>query len=204
MRERDQFIAALLQLAAALAVELAVKNKVLIHGQLVVEREFLRHVADRFFQLVALLHHVESRDVCAAFRRLENAAEHANHRRFTRAVRAEKTEDRAAPDAEADVIDGCEIAKAFRQPVALDHRFAHRELFGTFGKNTSADMPPRSLSSELSSRTLMPKTCFTRSSTVCTLRGVNSAWRLICSTTPRKSLSRHESTRTRTSSPTLM
>jgi hypothetical protein len=56
--------------------------------------------------------------------------------------------------------------------------------FATFGKLTSADMPARSLPSELSRRTLIPKTCFTRSPTVCTLRGVNSASRAICSTAP--------------------
>src|SRR6266446_4486544 len=43
-----------------------------------------------------------------------------------------------------------------------------------------------------------------RSATVCTLRGVNSACRLICSTTPSKSVCGNESTRTRTCSPNLI
>src|SRR5947209_1475672 len=43
---------------------------------------------------------------------------------------------------------------------------------GVFGKNTSADIPARSLSAPLLRRIFTPKTCFTRSSTVCTLRGV--------------------------------
>src|SRR5438552_266667 len=37
---------------------------------------------------------------------------------------------------------------------------------GMVGKNTSADMPPRSMPSRLSSRTLTPNTCLIRSSTV--------------------------------------
>lgn len=59
--------------------------------------------------------------------------------------------------------------------------------FGTPGNTTSADMPARRSLLALSSRTFTPNTCLMRSSTVCTLRGVNSAARLICSTMPVKS-----------------
>ena len=74
---------------------------------------------------------------------------------------------------------------------------------GTFGKTTSAAMPARSGPSALSSRTFTPKTCFTRSPTVCTLRGVNSALRAICSTVPGNFLSANESTCSFTGSPSL-
>src|ERR1044072_1234997 len=48
MGERDQVVAPPFQLAFGKAVELARKNEVLVHRQLVVERELLRHVTDYF------------------------------------------------------------------------------------------------------------------------------------------------------------
>ena len=41
MRERDQFIAPLQKPRAAQSIEPAVKHQVFVHGQLIVEREFL-------------------------------------------------------------------------------------------------------------------------------------------------------------------
>src|SRR5439155_13726840 len=99
-----------------------------------------------------------------------------DHGRFPGTVRPEEPEDRAARHGKADVIDGGEIAEALRQPFAFDHRVAHF----TFGKKMSADMPARSASSLFSRRIFTPNTCLIRSSTVWTLRGVNSALRLIC------------------------
>ena len=75
------------------------------------------------------MHDVAAADAGGALGRLEDAAEHADDGGFAGAVRAEETEDRAALDGEADVIDGGEVAEAFRQPVALDHHvtpFGHR------------------------------------------------------------------------------
>ena len=109
----------------AQAVELAGENQVLVHGQLVVERKLLRHVADHFLDLVAFARDVEAGDSRRAFRRFENAAKHADDGGFAGAVRPEKSEDRTARDGEADVIDGRESAEAFRQPLALDHCVAH-------------------------------------------------------------------------------
>ena len=109
------------------AVEFAGENQVLVHGQLVVERKLLRHVADHFLDRVAFARDVVAGDPRGAFRRFENAAEHSDDGGFAGAVRPEKSEDRAARDGKADVIDGGESAEALRQPLALDHRVGHGE-----------------------------------------------------------------------------
>ena len=132
MGDRDQFVATLLQFLSAQTVKLAGKGKVLTHRQLVVERKFLRHVADHFFDGFALAADIVTADPGGAFRRLQNAAEHSDDGGLAGTIRSEKSEDGAARDRKADVIDGGEMAEAFRQPVALDHQIRHRR--GESGK----------------------------------------------------------------------
>src|SRR5947207_6563044 len=116
------------------------------------------------------------------------------------------------------MIDSRERAEAFRQLVNLNHRLRPLLIWVDLGvlrvhscllvishsENKHQAIPARRCSSSLGKRILTPNTCLIRSATVCTLRGVNSAWRLICSTVPSKSLPRKESTRTRTESPTFI
>src|SRR5206468_11327236 len=52
MRRGDHFLAPLVQFATAQAIKFPCKDEVLIYGQLVVERKFLRHVADHFLNRV--------------------------------------------------------------------------------------------------------------------------------------------------------
>jgi hypothetical protein len=63
MRERDQLVVALFERCTAEAVEAAIELEVLMHRQLIVERELLRHVADERLDAVGLLGHVEAADV---------------------------------------------------------------------------------------------------------------------------------------------
>ena len=103
-------------------VELGVQFEVLQHGQLAVEREGLRHVAD-----VAPGLHVVAADGPAeqprgALRGRQEAREHLHRRGLAAAVRAEEAEDFAAGDAEADIVDRGEAAEAPRQVLGLDRR----------------------------------------------------------------------------------
>src|SRR5882724_4285086 len=70
------------------------------------------------------------------------------------------------------------ILACHREQFGMRGQFGRKQLVqagqaGIHSNFTSADMPARSLSASFFSRTLMPKTCLTRSSTVWTLRGVN-------------------------------
>src|SRR5947207_14424082 len=92
-----------------------------MHGQLVVERKFLGHVADERFDAVGFARHVVPGDCGPALRRLEQAAQHANDGGFAGAIWAEETEDGTLTDRETDVIDGGEAAEAPGQVLTEDH-----------------------------------------------------------------------------------
>src|SRR5437764_9553683 len=94
MRDRDQFVATLLQFLSAQTVKLAGKGKVLTHRQLVVERKFLRHVADYFFDRLAVTTDIVTGEPSRAFRRFQNAAQHSDDGGFAGAVRSAQSEDR--------------------------------------------------------------------------------------------------------------
>ena len=130
MRDRDKIVAAPFQFAVGKAVKFAGENEVLVHGQLVVEGKFLRHVTDHLLGRLAFACDIVPRDASGAFGRFEDAAKHPNHGGFAGAVRAEEPEDRTARHGKADVIDRGEIPEALRQPFAFDHRvyfFCHVE-----------------------------------------------------------------------------
>ena len=74
MRRGDHFVAPLVQFAAAQAIKLPGKDEVLIHRQLVIERKFLRHVADHFFDRFGISHDVVPADSPRAVARLQNPA----------------------------------------------------------------------------------------------------------------------------------
>src|SRR2546423_15332224 len=130
MGDRDEIVPAPFQFAIRKAVEFAGENKVLVHGQLVVEGKFLRNVADHFLGGFAFARDVVAGDTGRAVGRFEDAAEHPYYGRLAGTVRTEESKDRAARDREADVIDRGEIAEALREPFAFDHRvlsFCHVE-----------------------------------------------------------------------------
>src|SRR5690606_36041151 len=72
--------------------------KVLIYGQLTIEREFLCHIAEPGPRLGARRPQVRSRDAKRAAACRQQAAEHAKGRALAGAVRAEQAVDLAAPD----------------------------------------------------------------------------------------------------------
>src|SRR2546430_47608 len=96
-----------------------------MNSQLVVERKLLRHITDQSLDFLGLFFNVMARDGRAPFCRFENSAEHADHCRFARTIRAKKSEDRTARNREADVIHRGEMAETPRQVRALDHGLGH-------------------------------------------------------------------------------
>ena len=103
-------------------IELSVQLEILPDRQFAVEREGLRHVADVAPRLhVARTHRLAEQLARAAARRQE-ARQHLHRRRLAAAVGAEKAEDLAAGNSEADVIDRDEVAELPGQPFGLDRR----------------------------------------------------------------------------------
>ena len=76
-------------------VDAAEEPDVLIDGQLLVEREALRHVADAALDAFGIAADVDAVDRGRAARRLQQPAQHADRRGLAGAVAAEKAEDLA-------------------------------------------------------------------------------------------------------------
>jgi hypothetical protein len=88
---------------------------VLFHGEVVIERELLRHVADIPADLFRILGHVEARHRAPAGSGRQEAAEHADDGGLAGAVRPQETEDFALLHLEGNVVHGHEVAKGFDQ-----------------------------------------------------------------------------------------
>src|SRR5665647_2011167 len=107
------------------AVGAAEETDVLDHGQVFVEGELLRHVADSTLDALGLPADIEAADIGRPGGRVEEAAEHADRRGFAGPVGSEKAEDPAAVDLERDGVDSREIAEPLRQRLDLDRLLGH-------------------------------------------------------------------------------
>ena len=79
---------------------------------------------------LGLASNVEADDRAATAARIEDAAQHANGRRFSGAVRPEHAEDFALVNRERDVAHGDELSEAARQSFGDDHRLTTVRVFG--------------------------------------------------------------------------
>ena len=96
--------------------------EVLADGQLGIERERLRHVADAPARIdVAGVERLAEQQGLA-FARRQQSGEHLHRRGLAAAVGADKAEDLAAFDGEAHPIDGDKVAEAACQVARRDHR----------------------------------------------------------------------------------
>ena len=113
--------------------QLGVQFQVLPHGQLGIKGEGLRHVADAPAggQIAGVQDLAEQPRL--AFARRQEAGEHFHGGRFAATVGAEKAEDLAPLDPQADMIDGGEIGEAHGEIVGLDGDF--RRAGGHAGRN---------------------------------------------------------------------
>jgi hypothetical protein len=99
------------QLAAGEPVQRAPERQVVAGGQVLVDRDLLRHHPE-----VALDRRRLEPDVAAVHQDpaavgLENPRDHAQRRGLAGAVGAEQAEDLAVPDLEGDVVDGNQVAE---------------------------------------------------------------------------------------------
>src|SRR6266853_3329630 len=131
--ELNNFFDAALQARGLQAVDAAVKLQVFRHGQIVVEAEVLRHVADVLADGFRICADVQAFDKGGAAAEWQKTCEHFDDGGFSAAVGAEETKDFALFDTEAYVVDGREIAEAPNQMFGGDSGFGwifrHRVKF---------------------------------------------------------------------------
>ena len=89
-------------------------------GQLVVQHEVLRHVADLLAGTAREFAGVLAQHRQPAFGRREGTGEHADQGGLARAARTDDAQDRAARDVQADVVDGGQVAEAAADAVHRD------------------------------------------------------------------------------------
>ena len=109
--------------AAAQPIGAGEEVQVLDHGELAIERELLRHVADALPGRGAGVAQIDAGDAQRAAAGRQQTAEHAERGRLAGPVGPEQAEDLAAVDLEADMIDGGERAELPDEIVDLDDRF---------------------------------------------------------------------------------
>src|SRR5581483_3812037 len=109
-------------------IETGEKSDILLHGQVGVEGNFLRHVSDTCADLARLGANVKARHSCLAFARREQAAEHANGGRFPRPIGTEKPEDLAAPYLKGDMVNRRERAKTASEIIGNNERVVGHEM----------------------------------------------------------------------------
>ena len=98
--------------------------EILDNRQIAIERKLLCDITEPLASGSARAVKVDASHSQRAMRWREQAAEHAEGRRFARPVRPEQTEHLAAPNLEADVIDGGEGAELPDQIIDLDNHLA--------------------------------------------------------------------------------
>ena len=103
-------------------VKMRMQLEILPHRKLAVERERLRHVADVLARLHVVGAHRLAEQFGRAFGDRQEPRHHFHGGRFSAAIRAEETENLAASDAKAHMVDGDEIAEPARKPFRLDRR----------------------------------------------------------------------------------
>ena len=122
----QQFLYALVSVAAIQSLDPAQELQVFHHREVVVEGEFLGHVADLAPQGLGPGGDVQSQNRHFAGGRGQQAAEHADDRGLARAVGTQETVDLSMGYPKIDPVDGDDIAEVAGQPTGLDGRIRHQ------------------------------------------------------------------------------
>ncbi len=190
MAEVEQFFNAGLPALAAHAVEVGIKVDIFADGEILVQAEFLAHVGEMILDPCGIPGNVKARYRGRAGVGIHDRREHPQTRRFACSVRTDKAENLAGKNCQAQALDGDHRGKGFGQPVGDDSRanlvfgWCLRHLSVPLQRpdrsmRPSAGMPGFNSLSGLARVTLMRYMSLTRSSKVCTVFGVNSAWLLM-------------------------
>jgi hypothetical protein len=107
-------------------VNAGVKAQIFLDAQVLVQAEALGHVADALLHALGVALDVEADDAALAARRVEDAAEHADGRGLSGAVRPEHAEDFTGVHRERDIAHRYQLAEAARQLLGDDDGLAHR------------------------------------------------------------------------------
>src|SRR5262249_51483710 len=107
-------------------VDVGDEIEVLLHGEVFVEAELLRHVADLAADQRRLLDDVEAEAGAAAGIGDEQAAQHPDGRGLAAAIGAEKSADLSGRDLEVEPVDHGGGAEAFAQRMDVDDEVRHR------------------------------------------------------------------------------
>src|SRR5690606_13238509 len=103
--------------------------EVLAHGEILEQRELLRHVADALSQRLGLARDRQAEHLDLALARREQAAQHADGGRLARSIGPEEAVDMPAWHGEVDVVDRDEAAEAPRQAARADRDIGLRVHF---------------------------------------------------------------------------
>ncbi len=117
---REQARRALLPVATADAEEFGEELDVLVDGQVFVEPEPLRHVADVRADAFGIGDRVQALDGDRSFVGLHHRGEQAHDRRLARAVRADEAEHFAGSAVDAEVLDRGDAAEPFGEIARFD------------------------------------------------------------------------------------
>ena len=154
------------------AEQVRVEDHVLFHGQVLVQPEALRHVADLVLHRLRFARHVVARHARAALARVHQAAQHAQRGRLARAVRTHQPEDLALRHRQVEMVHRRQFAEALGQAAGFDDGLS---ITGSSTISASAGMFDFSSRPGFSTSILMRYTSFTRSCCVWICFGVNSA-----------------------------
>src|ERR1019366_5765120 len=165
--------------------------------------EALRHVPDLVLHRPRFARHVVARHARAAFARVHQPAQHAQRRRFARAVRPHQSEDFTLGHRQVEMVHRRQRAEAFGQASGFNDAFDGGFHHCPSRISASAGMLDFSSRPGFSTSIFTRYTNFTRSCCVWICFGVNSASEAMNVTWPVYTLPGYESVVTRTLEPSL-
>ncbi len=121
IEQRHQLATAVLDLVAILSVQASHEAEKLGPGQLFVDERAVGNEAQLRFRGERILSEIDSREMDAPRRRLENSRDHAKRRRLARAIGAQESEQLAVGNGQINGINGRERAVFFGEASQFYH-----------------------------------------------------------------------------------
>src|SRR5579883_630635 len=150
-----------LDLAPLESGELARVAQVLARGEVVVEADRIRQVADPPLDLQRIAHRIEAVHANLAAAHVREAQEHQDRGGLAGAVRPQQAEDLAGTDVEIDAVDGEGTAVPLLETACRDHARGHRRpnlaTAPTATSSAAAMMPAPTMPQSVEVETVMRK-----------------------------------------------